>query len=474
MKIDEFKGKKVAVLGFGVEGQSSASFFLRHGLGVSVFDTAREDKFEQEKIKDFEKKGVKFKFEKYPKSFQGFDLLVRSPGISTDSTVIAQAVKENVIITSSTKIFFDLCPCPIIGVTGTKGKSTTSALIYEMLKKQGKDVYLGGNIGNSPLDFLESLKPDSWVVLELSSFQLQDLTKSPQISVFLMVTNEHLDYHQDIRDYVDAKRNILRFQSQSDYAILNQDYPASNESDVHTEAQIYHVSRERDAKRGCYVCDGLIIIKPDGVAASAEGFGEARELKVIPTADILLPGKHNFENACAATMAAYLAGVEIPNIASVLKEFRGLEHRLEFIGERLGIRFYNDSLATVPEATIEAIEALGKDVETLIAGGYDRGLDYTTLGRFIANSPIKTLILFPTTGEKIWEEVSKIVPNERMRPQKYDVSSMKEAVLIASEVTARGKICLMSPGASSFNLFKNYKDRGDQFRQAVMTLARPR
>src|SRR3972149_12198356 len=307
----EFKGKRVAILGLGQEGESAADFFIEKRAKVSVFDVRSEDKFEQDKLEKFREKGISFQFDSYPKDFSEFDLVVRSPGISPLSSVIEKVKSQGKEVTSVTKIFFDLCPCPIIGITGTKGKGTTSSLIYEMLKKQGVDAYLGGNIGLPPLEFLASLKSDSWVVLELSSFQLQDLTKSPKIAVVLMVTSEHLDYHRDIPEYVDAKRNILRFQSHSDFAILNRDYPASNESDIYTEAQIYNVSREMGDERGCYVREGFIVIKPDGA-----------ELKLIPTADILLPGKHNFENACAATMAAYLAGVEIPNIAVVLKEFK--------------------------------------------------------------------------------------------------------------------------------------------------------
>src|SRR3990167_2727884 len=304
----DFKNKNVAVFGFGQEGESVVNFMLGQKARVSVFDVRSEDKFDREQISRLKEKGVEFRFDKYPESFSGFDCVVRSPGISPLSQVFEKIKKEAIAVTSATKIFFDLCPAPIIGITGTKGKGTTSTLIYEMLKKQGIDAYLGGNIGLPPLEFLASLKSDSWVVLELSSFQLQDLTKSPKIALVLMVTSEHLDYHRDLKEYIDAKRNILRFQSRSDFAILNRDYPASNESDIHT-------------------------------------------------ADILLPGKHNFENACAASMAAYLAGVEIPNIASVLKEFRGLEHRLELVRIFNEVKYYDDSFSTTPETAVAAIEA---------------------------------------------------------------------------------------------------------------------
>lgn len=459
MNLAEFKDKKFAILGFGEEGQSIARFLESQGAKFSVFDVRSEKQLDTRRINIFRKKGVKFQFDKYPGDFSSFDVVIRSPGISPLSAVIEKIKSQNIKVTSSTKIFFDICPCPIIGVTGTKGKSTTSTLIYEMLKKQGVDTYLGGNIGLPPLDFLFALKSDSKVVLELSSFQLQDLHKSPQIAVVLMVTSEHLDYHRDVTEYVEAKRNILKFQNQSDYAILNRDYPASNESDVVTPAQIYYVSREGRVGRGCYVRDKVVYIKTADY-----------EEKVISINDILLPGFHNLENVCAASMAAYLSGVQIENIASVLKDFRGLPHRLEFVGEHRKIRFYNDSLATIPAATMEGVEALGEDVETLIAGGYDRGSDYTELGRFISGSKIKTLILFAPVGERIWNAVCEAVKNEKVRPKKFDATSMKEAILIAYQETSPGKVCLLSPGAASFGIFKNYKDRGEQFKKEVNAL----
>ncbi len=455
----DFKNKKIIILGFGTEGESVVAFLLTKETKILVADVRDQEHFDPEKIEAFKEKGVEFNFGSYPEDLSGFDLAIRSPGISMASVIIEKIKSQGIEISSSTKIFFDLCPCKIVGVTGTKGKSTTSTLIYEMLKKEGMDVYLGGNVGNPPLDFLNSLKPDSKVVLELSSFQLQDLHKSPQIAVFLMVTSEHLDYHKDMAEYVDAKRNIVRFQTKEDFAILNRDFPASNESDVLTEGKIYFVSREQSVSQGCFVRDDSIILK----------MGE-REEEIMSTKDVLLAGRHNLENACAAILASTIAGSRMQAIITVLKTFKGLPHRLEFVGEHHGIKFYNDSLATIPEATIEGLESLGEDVETLIAGGHDRGLDYDELGKFISNSKLKTLILFSPTGEKIWGALCAALPNENLRPKKYNVASMKEAVLIAYEQTDSNKICLMSPGSASFGTFKNYKDRGDQFKAQVEAL----
>ena len=325
-----------------------------------------------------------------------------------------------------------------------------------MLKKQGINAYLGGNIGQSPLDFMDTLNDQSWTVLELSSFQLQDLKKSPHIAVLLMIVPEHLDYHKSIEDYVNAKRNILRFQTTSDFAVINRDFLTTNESDLETSAQIFQVSRERECDEGCFVRNKAIWIRKD-----------QKEVEIIKTSEIRLIGEHNWENVCAAVMTVFLIGVSKENIVSVLKTFRGLEHRLELVREVGNIRFFNDSLATIPQATIEALDAL-EETETLITGGFDRGLNYKELSLRIVESGIKTLILFPTTGEKIWKAICDSGKN---LPEKFEVNSMERAVRIAFSETNPGKICLLSPASSSFNLFKNYKDRGDQFKEEVRKLA---
>jgi UDP-N-acetylmuramoylalanine--D-glutamate ligase len=280
---------------------------------------------------------------------------------------------------------------------------------------------------------------------------------SPHIAVVLMITSEHLDYHKTQEAYIDAKRNILRFQSGSDFAVINKDYPASHDSDIHTIGQVFRISREREVGNGCFVEGEFVWYNRDG-----------KKEKIIEIERIKLLGKHNLENVCAASCAAILAGVSIKNIAKVLEEFGGLEHRLEFVGEKNGILFYNDSLATVPEAAIEAMEAL-PDAETLIAGGFDRGLDYSSLAQYLSLGQIKTLILFPPTGKRIWNEIIKVIP-ESNRPEKVDVKTMEQAVGMAAAETAPGKIVLLSPASASFGIFKDYKDRGNQFKEEVAKL----
>jgi len=462
--IDRFKGEKIAVIGFGVEGLSSTKFLVKNGAKVSVLDQKKEKEIDKDLLKEARDLGVNFIFGKdYLKNLNQYDMVVRSPGIKLD--LLEKYVSKNKI-TSQTKLFFDLCPCPIVGITGTKGKGTTSSLIYEMLKKQGSNAYLGGNIGKPPLDFLDKLNAQpaspqggSKVVLELSSFQLYDLTKSPHIAIMLMTTSEHLDYHKNTHEYINSKRNILRFQNSSDIAIVNKDYPASSESDIHTQGRVYKVSRENMALDGCYVENGKIKTR------ITFGKNKTRVLEIIKTGDILLPGKHNLENICAAVMAALLCGISKENIVAVLKTFKGLEHRLELIREINGIRFYDDSFSTIPETTIAAIKAF-KEPEILILGGSSKNSDFKELGEVILSSNnIKAIIGIGLE----WKRIKSQITNHKSQIIE-GCKNMREVVQKAVSISKPGDVVLLSPACASFDMFKNYKERGDLFKKEVNKL----
>ncbi|MBI2017841.1 UDP-N-acetylmuramoyl-L-alanine--D-glutamate ligase [Candidatus Daviesbacteria bacterium] len=372
----------ILILGMGREGIATSNFLQKNNINFSTSDQ-KEGKNYLDKLKDY-------------------DVIIKSPGIPY-LIEIKKAKENGKIISSSTQIFFDLCLGKIIGVTGTKGKSTTTSMIYEVLKSGGLDVYLVGNIGQPALDLLDNLKKDSIVVYELSSFQLADLKKSPQIAVITNIYPDHLDWHGSFEDYKKAKENISRFQTKNDILISN--------------------------KRG----------------------------------------------AEAAKIIGKLFKISEEKINKAIKNFKPLPHRLEFVAEKNGIKFYNDSLATNPHATIFGLKTLGEKVETLIAGGLDRGVDYSILGPVIANSKIKNLILFPDTGKKIGEVVSyqpASLRGESSAIRQFHVNNMEEAVKIAYENTSPGKICLMSPASASFNMFKDYEDRGNQFRSWVARLGR--
>lgn len=433
MQQNIFQNKKIAVVGRGVEGLSSAEFLKEKGADVTVLD---------------KKDG-----EDYLRDLDKYDLVVRSPGVKPQD-VEKFVLKDK--ITSQTRLFFDLCPSKIIGVTGTKGKGTTSSLIYEMLKKEGFDAYLGGNIGKPPLEFLDNLNVHSIVVLELSSFQLLDLEKSPNIAVMLMITSEHLNWHKDLEEYLNAKRNILRFQKETDFAIINKDYLQSRESDVETVGQIYYISREDEAQKGSYVKENAVFIT-----------GENGPEKIVNVSEILLPGAHNLENVCSASMAAYLAGVRIHNIAQVLRTFKGLEHRLELVAEINGVKYYDDSFATTPESTIAAIDAFTTP-EILILGGSSKNSDLTILTDTIKNAKnIKAIIGIGAEWEKIKEQLldlnSEILVLEGAK-------NMQAIVLAASKLAQPDDVVLLSPACASFGMFKDYKDRGNQFKKEVLVL----
>ncbi len=426
------KDKKIAVIGEGVEGLSSKKYLESKGAIVTILDKKQGDDYLQ--------------------NLNEYDLVIRSPGIKLE--LLKDVSQEK--ITSQTKLFFDLSPAKIIGVTGTKGKGTTSSLIYEMLRKEGFDAYLGGNIGVSPFEFLDKLNVHSVVVLELSSFQLIDLEKSPNIAVMLMTTSEHLDWHKSQEEYLTAKRNILRFQKEEDIAIINKDYLASRESDVETNGQVYYISREEEVNRGCFVKENAVWMRT----------GDLEE-KVINTQEVLIPGAHNLENVCASALASFLAGVQIHNITQVLKTFKGLEHRLELITTIKGVRYFDDSFSTTPETAIAAINAFNNP-EILILGGSSKNSDFKVLGEAISNATnIKAIIGIGIEWPRIKAEIKE------PRSEIYFIEgadSMEKIVVAVSKLAVDGDVVLLSPACASFDMFKNYKERGEQFKREVLLL----
>lgn len=505
MSIKDLKDKHIAVLGMGVEGYSSALYLAQKGAKVAVLDK-RDDLEKPQELLDL---GVTFLLgADYLKKLSGAQLIVRSPGIKRNLPEILEAEAKGVKVTSQIQLFFDFCPAEIIGVTGTKGKGTTSALIYEMLKKQGVDAYLGGNIGKPPFDFLDTVTPQSKVVLELSSFQLEDLGKSPadakamagkpHIGVMLMTTSEHLgadlvgtqNYHETIEEYVEAKRNMLRFQVKDDFAVINRDYPASNESDIYTDGKVYQVSRERGVmEQGCFVEEEHVVIRIKNQESRIMNDGEPKEeedvleslmrqtaqeleagfesMEIIDVHDIALPGNHNLENVCAAVMAAYLAGVSKEAMAQVLETFTGLEHRLEFVAEVSGVKYYDDSFSTTPETAIAAIQAFTQP-EVLILGGSSKNSDFKELGEIIAKSEnIRAIIGIGIEWDRIKDEIMK---HQNTIFMVEGAKDMETVISAAAKIAQKGDVVLLTPACASFGMFPNYKIRGDQFKEEVKKL----
>ncbi len=446
-----FKNKKVAILGLGLEGEDVCRFLLQQKAKITVFDqkTASElGKIYQE----LKKKGVKFESgaNYLKRGLLSFDFIFRSPGFKRLLPQITEAERRGVVISSATKLFFDLCQGKIIGVTGTKGKGTTATLIYEILKQAKKKVFLAGNIGEPMLKLLPRLDKNSWVVLELSSFQLQDMEKSPHLAVVLFISSEHLDHHQDRKEYVQAKSNIVRHQREKDKAVFNADDSTSSSFAKLSPARAYYFSQKKKVN-GAYVENNQIIL-------GKELLGKTSGLK--------LRGKHNWDNVNAAITASFLAGADLDPIKKTVFSFKGLEHRLELVRINNKVGFYSDSFSTTPETAIAAIKSFHEPI-ILIVGGSEKGSDYSQLGKEIVGSSVKTLILIGKTAK----EIRKIVNQAGFKGKIFfRPGRMDEIVATAWDNSQPGDVILLSPACASFDMFKNYKDRGNQFKHDVKIL----
>jgi len=431
MKLNELKNKRILLLGLGKEGIDSFKFlrkiFPHKTLGLA-------DKLSLSSIfRGSKKRNIKAKLyfgENYLKAIDDYDVIIKSPGIPFHLPEIERAYREGKI-TSQTEIFFDNCPGEIIGVTGTKGKSTTASLIYKILKAGNLKVHLVGNIGRPVLSLLLSATKNDIYVYELSSHQLFNLKKSPRVAVFLNIYPEHLDYYKNFKEYIWAKTNITRYQTGKDYLIFNSGVGIIKEIAKKSKAKKIPIPR----KLGKFT---KII----------------RDKNTIPR-----------ENILAAVMVGKIFGIPEKKIKWAIEKFKPLPHRLEYLCEFKGIKFYNDSLSTIPETTILALDYLGDKVETIFLGGFDRGISFTKLVKRILKSKIKNLILFPTTGDKIWKEIISLKKEGQFKA--FLVQNMKDAVKLAFGYTQKGKICLLSCASPSFSIFKDYREKGNLFKMYV-------
>ena len=403
----------MAILGWGVDTQDVEPWLRGQGAEITILDEK----------KDGEPFG----------DLSGFDVLVRSPGVYRFRKEIAEAEKKGTVVTSKMKIFFDVCRGKIIGVTGTKGKGTTATLIYEILKAAGTKVFLAGNIGTGIFAEIEKIDEETWVVLELSSFQLIDLEKSPAIAVVLMVTREHQDWHKDEEEYVLAKANIVKFQQKENWAVVNKDYPNSVRIGEMAEGIVMWITKN--------------------------------DLEGIDKNEVRLRGEHNLENIVAAAAAARIAGAEEETIRQTVSDFKGLVHRLEEVAKVKGVSYFDDSFSTTPETTIAAINAFSEPV-ILIAGGSEKGSDFSELGRVISETKnIKAIILIGLMADRI----EKSIENKKIKILK-GAKNMREIFEMVKREAAEGDVVLLSPACASFDMFKNYKERGEEFKGEVRKL----
>ncbi len=452
---NKIQNKKILILGFGREGRSSLEFLKRYfpdnKIAVADSNAAVRKGIDEE----LRKETVFYLGHSYLKNIGNYDLIIKSPGIS--SSLLKGKVPDNKI-TSQTDLFLTLFRGQTIGITGTKGKSTTSSLISHILSHRSDNVIFVGNIGIPPFDLADKINDKTKIVFELSSHQLENITVSPHISVLLNLFEEHLDHYAGVEEYHSAKLNIMRFQKENDYFVYNADDPVI-ESYLENEngfGKQFPYSSEKVLKNGIFSRNGKVICQ-DGINISEFDF----------TGRQALPGKHNLMNIMASVAVAKILGIEDDIIRQSVSEFKGLPHRLEYIGEFKGIHFYNDSIATIPEATIGAVKTL-KNVDTLILGGKDRGIDYEVLIDFIIGSELRNVIFIGNAGKRIYKGI--VMRNRKIKPELFIIDKFDEISEIIKRNTNRGEICLLSPAASSYDMFGSFEERGEAFKKIAKNL----
>jgi UDP-N-acetylmuramoylalanine--D-glutamate ligase len=449
MKLQELDSKSVLILGFGTEGQATYDYLRKHwpAKHLSIADRRSLDEFSEDvirRIQDDRALHVNFG-PRYLDSADGYNcqVIIKTPGIPASLDAIARARKMGCTLTSHSQIFLSNYPREkVIGITGTKGKSTTTALIHHILTTAGVPAVLVGNIGQPPLALADDAVTGTYFVHEFSSHQLAEIETSPHIAVLLNIVPEHLDYYATFEEYVAAKENITKFQTADDFLVFAADHPIPGAIASRTKAAL----------------------RPFGMKDPDDPVNG-----IIPAEEIPLPGHFNLENVRAAIAAASLCGIEPAAMKDAIRTFKPLPHRLEPLGTFEGITFYDDSIATVPDATLAALDALGSKVQTLILGGHERHLDFKELGRRLPEN-VRTVILFPPTGVRIWQAI-ETNSNQSALPEAFFVRDMEQAVKIAYQKTDQGRICLLSPASPSFGTFKDYKDRGDLFKAFVRKLS---
>lgn len=442
---------KVAILGYDVDGGSSAGYWHHLGAEITICDQ-KTDLLLPNYVTDAQLG------EGYLANLDRFDVLVRTPGLHPSKITAANPDAPNILskVTTTINEFFEKCPAPIIGVTGTKGKGTTSTLIYKFLEAAGKKVFLGGNIGTVPLDFLGQVTSDSYVVLELSNFQLIDFKHRPNIGVCLMVTPEHLDWHPTKEEYFAAKANLYARQTPEDRLVYNSGNGISTKMTAASKASkipyfVPLIGQEPHKVAGAYVIGDEIY------------YGDT---KVCDTSDVKLLGRHNLENVCAAISAVWsIIDGNTSTILNVLREFTGLPYRLELIRELNGVKYYNDSFATTPEATIAAMRAF-EQPKVIILGGREKGIPFFDLAGELTRTNIREVVTIGEAGPKIAE----MLQNRGIDEVVDGGATMQEIVATAAKYAQSGDVVLLSTACASFDMFSNYKDRGNQFNNAVNSL----
>jgi UDP-N-acetylmuramoylalanine--D-glutamate ligase len=451
----DFKDKRVLVVGLGKSGVASALFLKAHGAQVTVSDTKSGDDLRNE-IPTLLDHGITVETGGHgERTFRGQDLIVVSPGVPVDAPPLVQARALGEMVIGEIELAAQFLPGPIVAITGSNGKTTTTTLTGEILAASGLPTLVGGNIGTPAISLAERAKPETVIVLEVSSFQLETIQSfHPKVAVVLNVTPDHLDRHRTLEAYVDAKARIFENQTSEDFAVLNADDPTCVVMAGRTQAQVFWFSRQKEVKQGAWVRDGAIVFR-DGL-----GPEKTVQREIMLVSEIPLKGAHNLENVLAAVSAGMLMGCAPEKIREAVRDFKAVEHRLEYVATIRGVDYYNDSKATNVDATIKALESFPANIH-LILGGKDKGSDYSVLSDLLRQR-VKRVYTIGAAAAKIESQIKDL---EVVRAE-----TLENALRKANAAAQPGDVVLLAPACASFDQFKNYEERGRVFKEIVQSL----
>lgn len=449
----QIKDKRVLVVGAAVTGVPVVNQLYKMGAKITLNDKKPKSEIE-ELLKDINLKDINIVAGEHPIELaEQADLIVVSPGVPLELPIIARAKELGREVIGEIELAYRLTKTPIAAITGTNGKTTTTALLGEIMKESGRQTFVTGNIGNTMITEVDNAKPEDIFVVETSSFQLDTtIDFKPTVSAILNITPDHLDRHKTFENYINAKCKVFANQTQGDYAILNKGDEETYKITDRVLCKLLFFSRKEILEEGAFVEDGMIVIK----------LGDKTE-RIIRTEEIYIPGPHNIENALAAALMAYCLGVEAKVINKVLKEFKGVEHRIEYVDEINGVTYYNDSKGTNVDASKVAVFAMNRPI-VLIAGGYDKGSEYDDFIKTFEGR-VKAMVLIGKTADKIEQTARSYGFNATHR-----ANSMEEAVSLCSKLAGEGDCVLLSPACASWGMFKNYEERGRIFKSLVKGL----
>jgi UDP-N-acetylmuramoylalanine--D-glutamate ligase len=457
---DKLAGKRAVILGLARQGTALVRFLTKVGADVTVSDL-RDKTALADQMAELADLPVRYVLGEHPLGLlDDADLLYLSGGVPVDIPIVVKAQRRSIPVSNDAQLFMERCPAPVIGITGSAGKTTTTALVAEMCRAAELRTWVGGNIGNPLITDLDQIKPDDWVVMELSSFQLEVMTISPHVAAILNITPNHLDRHKTMESYIAAKRNILAYQKPEDFALLGYDDANARSLAIETAVQLLWFSGGAEVEVGAFRTNGELTLR---MGSSDHVICLASEVK--------LRGRHNLLNILAASVLARVAGAPVEAIQQVAKTFTGVEHRLEWVRELDGVHWYDDSIATAPERSLAALRSFDEPI-VLLAGGRDKALPWEKFADE-AVQRVRQLVTFGEAGPMIAQMVKREAERKNWKVGLEGIAqaeTLEEAVETASRVARSGEVVLLSPGGTSFDAFRDFAERGDRFKELVRQL----